>query len=94
MEPCYLAYMVFESKTLSSSSRQLQQQHQHQQQRRTNSSAINTTSLKDSHVAFDDTLHLIKYFDSLSHIPTSRELKKCDMIKRNRNNIINKRLLK
>lgn len=75
LEPCYLAFRLFESKLTS----------------RNTYSSINVNRLEDStSTSSDDTQDtkstsehqlLIKYYDTLTSIPTTRDLKKCGQLK-------------
>ena len=75
LEPCYLAFRLFESKLKSTNTQ----------------SSNNINDLEDStSTSSDDTqdnisasqhLLLIKYYDTLTSIPTTRDLQKCGQLK-------------
>ncbi|XP_037820853.1 uncharacterized protein LOC119609899 isoform X1 [Lucilia sericata] len=77
LEPCYLAYMVFESKLLYNPNNHFASR-LYQYSRSSNTSQVSQTITGH----YDH--YLIKYFDSLSSLPTLRDLQKCDNFKFNK----------
>ncbi|XP_046808325.1 uncharacterized protein LOC111683170 [Lucilia cuprina] len=79
LEPCYLAYMVFESKLLYYNPNNHYASRLYQYTRNSN-----TSQVSQAITGHYDHYLLIKYFDSLSSIPTLRDLQKCDNFKFNK----------